>query len=172
MNAVEISSDPISDLSDWSAGSEFSAPSSFDEHSLESPLRKMLNTHLGAFYFLTHLHSPPSFLQIIGWTRTTEMLARSGACARDKKVHVYIRKVPLRISNSPSGGYWKFDEKVIDEYSSEIKEPTMKPKDPYADTAIISLDGLFLRYSGYNIPLHSVTAIVEKTGIPIKKARV
>ena len=101
---------------------------------------------LGKFYFQSHTHCPPTFLQVVGWTVGAE---REDA----KRRYVYVRKVPLRVNNSPSGGKWDYDYDVIREYNEEITEPVYNSNSPLVNgNAILIPGGEFLRYQSITVP--------------------
>ena len=115
----------------------------------ESKTMEMLNKALGNFYFEAHNHCPPTFLQIVGWTR--------GAEKKDtKRLYVYVRKVPLLIKNSPTGGFWYIDHDLVNNYYKEITVPIHSSKSPLVSgNAIIIPGGKFLRYSGVTVPIYT-----------------
>nr|QBK87746.1 MAG: hypothetical protein LCMAC202_00820 [Marseillevirus LCMAC202] len=107
-----------------------------------------LRASLGQFYFTTHSNAPPTFLQVVGWTKGAE---RHNA----KRRYVYVRKVPLHIQNSIGGsGYWQFDEDVIKRYAADIIKPVHKSTQTLVDGNAIIIDGAhFLRYQSITVPL-------------------
>lgn len=141
---------------EFSDGMLFSEPptSESDQSSSDSgSTTEMLHNALGKFYFEAHPHCPPTFLQIVGWTKGAEKLGK-------KRVYVYVRKVPLLINNSPNGGYWHFDYDVIKRFQQEITNPIHSCKSPLVNgNAIIIPGGKFLRYSGVTVPQLDLTSI-------------
>ena len=114
---------------------------------------EMLYNSLGKFYFEAHLHCPPTFLQIVGWNKGEEKVGT-------KRLYVYVRKVPLLINNSPTGGYWKIDPQVVREYYKEITKPVNNSKSSLVTgNAIIIPGGKFLRYSGHTVPQYDVNEL-------------
>jgi len=113
----------------------------------------VLEKSLGKFYFSNHNNRPPTFLQIVGWTK--------GACDPNKKrVHVYVRKVPLQVVNGLNIGEWSFDKNIIREYSDEIVQPVHKNVNGLVDfNAIISPLGDFIRFEKMTIPLRDVPSL-------------
>nr|QBK87313.1 MAG: hypothetical protein LCMAC201_02230 [Marseillevirus LCMAC201] len=107
-----------------------------------------LHTSLGQFYFTTHSNSPPTFLQVVGWTKGAE---RPDA----KRRYVYVRKVPLQICGGLNGsGRWEFDEDLIKRYATDITKSVHKSTDTLVDGNAIIIDGAhFLRYQSITIPL-------------------
>jgi len=121
-----------------------------DDSSTENTVKDMLFESLGKFYFEAHLHCPPTFLQVVGWTKGAEK-------ENAKRLHVYVRKVPMLIKNSPTGGFWNIDYDIVKQYKSEIITPIYNNKSPLVSgTAIIIPDGKFLRYSGITVPIYDI----------------
>lgn len=106
-----------------------------------------LYSALGQFYFTTHSNSPPTFLQVVGWTKRAEQ-------PDSKRRYVYVRKVPMNIIHSYGGGKWDFDQELITQFAAQITNPVHKP-DPVLVTgnAIIIEGAHFLRYQSITIPL-------------------
>ena len=108
-----------------------------------------LHASLGQFYFITHSNAPPTFLQVVGWTKGAE---RPDA----KRRYVYVRKVPLHIQNGLGGGHWQFDETIIKKYAGDITKPLHKSTRALVDGNAIIIDGAhFLRYQSITVPLRS-----------------
>ncbi len=105
-----------------------------------------LQSALGQFYFQTHASCPPTFLQVVGWTKGAER-------PEAKRRYVYVRKVPLNVSHSFGGGEWQFDSEVIKKYATEITKPIHKSKDLKVNGNAIVIPGAhFLRYQGQTVP--------------------
>lgn len=100
-----------------------------------------LHNSLGKFYFAEHSNSPPTFLQIIGWTKKAE-------APSTQRMYVYVRRVPLNVQHSHCNGRWNFNRQIIDDYSAEIKTPLYKS----VDSAIIIPGGDHIRYRGITVP--------------------
>lgn len=110
-------------------------------------IKNTLYDFLGKFYFYKHINAPPSFLQIVGWTKGAEN-------PNIKRVNVYVRKVPLIISNGLNGGSWEFDKNIINEYSKNITNPIFTNKKGLVDgNAIFLNNGMEIKYKGNIIPL-------------------
>jgi hypothetical protein len=100
---------------------------------------------LGQFYFTTHTNTPPTFLQVIGWTKGAEQPTA-------KRLYVYVRKVPLVVSHGRCGGCWEFDNNIIEKYASEITTPVRK-NTPQVDGNAIVIEGAhFIRYQSITVP--------------------
>ncbi len=105
-----------------------------------------LQSALGQFYFQTHASCPPTFLQVVGWTKGAER-------PEAKRHYVYVRKVPLKIIHSFGGGEWQFDEEVIKKYATEITKPIHKSTGSLVSgNAIVILGAHFLRYQSQTVP--------------------
>jgi 5-formaminoimidazole-4-carboxamide-1-beta-D-ribofuranosyl 5'-monophosphate synthetase len=108
---------------------------------------EILQTSLGKFYFLAHDNAPPTFLQVIGWTRGAER-------ENVHKLYVYVRKVPLKIYNYMGNGNWEYDYNIIKEFKNEIVSPIHNSNNKLVDgNAIIIPNGNILRYQSLTIPL-------------------
>lgn len=108
-----------------------------------------LQASLGQFYFQAHNNTPPTFLQVTGWTKGAER-------EETKRLYVYVRKVPLRVHNYMGNGEWLFDEEIIQKYATEITSPIHDNKNKLVDgNAIIIPGGDFLRYQGVTVPKKS-----------------
>ncbi len=104
-----------------------------------------LYASLGQFYFTTHSNAPPTFIQVIGWTKGAER-------PEAKRRYVYVRKVPFILQHGYGGGKWEFDDDAIKQYATEITEPIHNPK--AGDGNAIVIDGAhFLRYHSITVPL-------------------
>lgn len=120
-----------------------------------------LYSALGQFYFATHYNTPPTFLQVVGWTKGAE---NSDA----KRQYVYVRKVPLRIKQNVNGGQWEFDENVIKNYAVEIKTPIRKHSGIVAGNAIVIEGAHFIRYQGMTVPIQKFDYAPVSVCIPVK----
>ena len=120
---------------------------------------------LGQFYFTTHFNSPPTFLQVIGWTK--------GAEHPDTKRHyVYVRKVPLIHEHSCGRGTWEFDTDLIKRYAATIKTPIHKNVDCIVDGNAIVIDGAnFIRFQSITVPqkLFEYARVTVHQPEPVKK---
>ena len=104
-----------------------------------------LYSALGQFYFTIHSNSPPTFLQVVGWTK--------GAESPDaKRRYVYVRKVPLNVNHQLNRGSWTFNNEIIQQYATEIKTPVHKNTPLVDGNAIIIDGGHFLRYQSTTVP--------------------
>jgi len=101
-----------------------------------------LYSALGKFYFIAHNNSPPTFLQVVGWTKGAER-------PEAKRQYVYVRKVPLVVRHGLGRGHWEFDDNIIKKYAMEITTPIHKSVD---GNAIIIGGAHFLRYQGITVP--------------------
>ncbi len=103
-----------------------------------------LHAALGQFYFTTHTNAPPTFLQVIGWTKGAEQ-------PNTKRHYVYVRKVPLVVRHGLCGGRWEFDNNIIEKYASEITTPVRK-NTPQVDGNAIVIEGAhFIRYQSITV---------------------
>jgi hypothetical protein len=110
-----------------------------------------LQDSLGQFYLSEHSNSPPTFVQVVGWTPAAER-------PEAKRRHVYVRHVPLKITTKfGGGGKWEYDNDAINRYRDEIKEPIAKPSEKGVDGNAIMIDGAhFLRYQSRTLSIRKV----------------
>jgi len=107
-------------------------------------------SQLGKFYIAVHDKAPPTFIQIIGWTKNSE----KPDC---KRTYFYVRKVPFNLEHTYLGGQWSFDQKIIDEYSREIKTPITKSCG--SGTGILLNDGS-ISFNGQKcVPIQSLNLL-------------
>ena len=117
---------------------------------------------LGQFYFAEHLNSPPTFVQVVGWTKG----AQGDNC---KRRYVYIRNVPIVVIHGYGGGRWEFDADIIKSYATEIKKPVHQPTLSLVSGNAIIIDGAhYLRYQSITLSLKIFDyAIIPKFTIPV-----
>lgn len=100
---------------------------------------------MGKFYFKEHTNCPPTFLQIVGWTK-------SAKDNKTKRIYVYVRKVPLIVNHRSNGGNWEFDHDIIKKYCEEITEPILSHKKDWDTlTAIFNPTTNEVKYRGNSI---------------------
>src|SRR5689334_13803313 len=106
-----------------------------------------LNRVFKNFYMGIHDSQPPTFVQIIGWTKNANT-------PDAKRVHVYVRKVPLSIEKQLFSGTWDIDKDIIESYKTDLCEPILNRSSTLIDgTAILISGDEFIRYNGKTLQL-------------------